>query len=522
MRRVNQTMVVRRGSVRRLRAWWLALCAVVVVAGCGGEPASGGSAETGWPLTLDVPAVLGYAAGRSEGALERGLLELGGWQLTGTDPSRPEVLLLLDATVLGAPLGLALPVTDPAAFEASVAVCRDVVPVGDGRYRLTLPPDHPLRLALLAAQAGPSLGSLADAMRMLDQLAPLSTTLSLSFHEGYALLVPSFEAGLVARRVLSELPLERALSGALVFAIDVERVRDTFHDEIEARLQQARALLTGAQMAGLAGMLASAAAPRGAGPLGGGLPVSGEFLWTLLDMLSLDDVGAVGLQVQGLGLAEDGSPQRSAGQPLEVQLRLRRLRASSFTRVMDSLRPVPVPERGAALAADPGAFRQALVTWCAPLGPLAKGEGPPAERWLARLGELLAPWSGRAELHLDRDASLFALGLEPGQRFDQSGWLRWSDELLDAAGVDPTVGLSGLLGAREVMVVSRDDSLLAFDSESDPDVVDTLAARLFGELLPATGPVLRLAAEDATLDLSVQGLDQLLSLVIPVEGGELR
>lgn len=427
----------------------LGLCLLVQSPACSGESTGPKQGVDQWPVALDLPAVLGYACARSEGQLARGLSLLG-WEAQGLDDSRPEVLLFLDPTVLGAPLAL-LPVLDGARLEASLEASPLAERLNRDRFRITLPSDHPMRAVARLLKSGAGIRSLGDVMQLLQDVSPLSVTLSLHVGDGWVTLAPSFEASYVARQALTVLPLHRAEPGLLAWGLDVERVTDTFHEDLQGLEAQVRGLLSGSQTAGLAGVV-SQLSRRGKGDGDGpfpNLPITGEALWALTQMLSLADVARVGGQLSGLAFEGAGLPSRRPGQALELRTRVERSQPSLATRLLQALRPAPAFADGLSLEADPDAFAAAMVEWVAPLASLVRGEGAPARRWAAELGQLLSPWSGRLQLRLvwpvmdsvvmpgartsRPDGVVVVLGTRNGQRFDGDALMAWFDELREAA-----------------------------------------------------------------------------------------
>jgi hypothetical protein len=506
------TRLPARGERSRGRCTLIALLVALGLAGgCGpdGEP-SGEALPGEWPLTFEVPAILGYAAGLGGGRLESALDSLG-WQARGIDPSRPDVVLLLDPTVLGAPVALVLPVTDGDALVSSLDASEFVEPLGGGRHRVTLPPNHPLRNAVRVLKGGASIRSIGDVMALLDDAGPLTITINVELRDDWALLVPSFEAALVARQVLPLLPLHDVGPGRFAAALDLERIVDTYHEEFTALEQQVSGILTGAQTAGLAGVLAAGMSRSGAeNPL----PVSGEFLWTLWSMFQTEDLVALGAMVEGLpapGIADLPEPDSDA---FALSLRLQRRATAGEPGVMGSYRPALSPTEGLAVEADPAAFRLETTRWFAPLADFVKGEGPPARRWLDNLDELLAPWSGRLALEAVGDGAVLVVSQEPGRSFDGEGWSTWLDTLFDAARADPSIRPAVLLGEGQLTRVPHDDALVYFGGDVDADDLEATIARVLGGEAPVDGPFLRLAGPGIDLSLTADGSELLLEATV--------
>lgn len=498
----------------RSRGHWSLLAllmALGLAVGCGPDgDASGGAPPDQWPLTFEVPAILGYAAGLGGGRLESALDQLG-WQARGIDPSRPDVALLLDPTVLGAPVALVLPVSDGEALVASLDASEFVEPLGDGRHRVTLPPNHPLRNAVRVLKGGASIRSIGDVMSLLDDAGPLSITINVELRDDWALLVPSFEAALVARQVLPLLPLHDVGPGRFAAALDLERIVDTYHEEFTALEQQVSGILTGAQTAGLAGVLAAAMSRSGAeNPL----PVSGDFLWTLWRMFQTESLVALGAVVEGLpapGAADLPDPDSDA---FSLSLRLRRRPSAEGPGVMGSYRPALSPTEGLAMEADAAAFRREATRWLAPLADFVKGEGAPAQRWLDTLDELLAPWSGRLALEALGDGAVLVVSQEPGRSFDGEGWSTWLDTLFDAARADPSIRPAALLGDGRLTRVPHDDALVYFGGDVDADDLEHSVARILSGVPPQDGPFLRVSAPGVDLSISGDGAELLLEAAV--------
>lgn len=501
-----------RGERSRGRcALLVLLVGLGLTVGCGPDgDTSGGVPSDEWPLTFEVPAILGYAAGLGGGRLETALDQFG-WQARGIDPSRPDVVLLLDPTVLGAPVALVLPVSDGEALVSSLDASEFVEPLGDGRHRVTLPPNHPLRNAVRVLKGGASIRSIGDVMALLDDAGPLSLTINVELRDDWALLVPSFEAALVARQVLPLLPLHDVEPGRFAAALDLERIVDTYHEEFTALEQQVSGILTGAQTAGLAGVLAASMSRSGAeNPL----PVSGEFLWTLWSMFHAEELVALGAVVEGLPAPGSGDLSEPDSDAFALSLRLKRRATDQESGVMASYRPALSPSEGIAVEADPVAFRQETIRWFAPLADFVKGEGPPARRWLDTLDELLAPWSGRLALETVGDGAVLVVSQEPGRAFDGEGWSTWLDTLFDAARADPSIRPAALLGQGRLTRVPHDGALVYFGGDVDADELEATIARVLDGVPPVDGPFLRIAAPGIDLSLSGEGGELLLEAAV--------
>lgn len=471
-----------------------------------GPPACGPGAPAppapgGWPLSFDVPAILGYVAHRSGGGVAE-FLAREGWLAEGLDPTRPEVLLLLDPGVLGAPVGLLLPVTDGPALERSLLGSGLVEPLGEGRYRIVVPPDHPARVALRVLQAGPAL-SVASLMDALQDASPISMTVRFTLRDGWAMLLPSFEAEVVARRVLEQLPLGKLSAGALAAAIDIDRVRAAFHELFEAGEQRMLLALggVGAEGAILANLFAE-------GP-GVSLPPP-QVVAALFEMLALGDIDAVGAEWTS---AEGAAPGEQPGAPFSATLRGRRVRSSPLTDLFAALRPAPAPVGGTGLvlAAEGPSFGAALASWCAPLAAAIEGPGPPAERWQAALGGLLAPWSGQVAARWDEGGVVLALGQRPGGRLDPVAWQAWVRDLVSDLGLGDSGADGPDAGEPAPRVLDRDEALLLRFGEPGAGAMEEALASLRATG-PEAGPALRFVGPSVSAGLGVDGLSWALTV----------
>ncbi|MCB9896508.1 MAG: hypothetical protein H6825_00765 [Planctomycetes bacterium] len=439
------------------------LLALLVLAGtlpaCGPDASSAHDGES-WPMSVEAPAVLGYVALRADpGRLAHWLGDQIGWTPAGLSGARPACALMLDASVMGGDTALCLPVDDEDAFRASLEHCDRVEVLSDGHFELHIAPDHPLAMAQRAlrnvGQSGMSPGAILSALQEPQEyVVPIDVV----FHEGFALLVPTYEASVVTRRALDELAgLWRDEPFAVVVNADVQRLAQTFHKEIESFAAQLRNAQLGAGAAGAAAMFAQGR--DGHGAMGGmpELPVSGAFLWELLGALRLDELAALQFRIEGPayaavlssvldGLLADADPTEAAPaaspaapeseRAFGASLRIRWTPGSDWRGLVDALRPAPELE-GAPLvfAVDGERFASALTRFVQPLADYVKGEGPPADRFAQQLGDLLRPWSGLLAVFGDDDGNVVSgLSLREGASFDVDAARAWLKTLADAAG----------------------------------------------------------------------------------------
>jgi len=447
MRRVIPPAPLRRLSRAVLLAAALGAC---------GRDAPAAPAEP-WPLTLRQPGVVGYVTARLPPAESARLFEgLLGGAPQGLDDARPLVLLHLDAQAFGGSYALLLPVADEAAFMDSLARLPGMSSGPRGEYVLEPGIDSGLGQLVMLTSGLRGATSVMDVLAALQDMGPPR----LSFHarvlDGTAVVAPTFEAGSACAEVL------QATGGfagdprrAAVLSFDLERVRTVYAREIAAYEEQLRGLLGGARTAGLAGMFARLghdgdADGASASPLG--LDVNWEVLWALKEMLALGSLDAV--QVQ-LDLPPDGSG--SAG-PLELlerlaavqgaSLRVRLAPGSPLLPLAESLRPAPELDGAAlVLASDGPAFARACAEWLRPLAEVVKGEGPPCDRYVDELAEILGSFGGTLALLPLEDESWCLLADAGAARPDTLTRLgAWLAPLLATARV---ADAAGALTARE-------------------------------------------------------------------------
>ncbi len=445
----------------------------VLLLGCGGESADPDTAQGGWPVGSPVDTVLAYVAGAPDSLRLPTFFENQlGWQPAGLAGERQGVVAFLDSSVMGGPLGLALPVADPDALRDSLAACPGIEFTDDKRFVFTLPADSELINAIRAVRAMTNTGSLTEMMAAIGQPVAASSTWELSFREGQALIVPSFEAAFVVGKLLDELPLDGLESGGLesasaptanpgssvVLSVDMERIRLTYYEEFQQSSRQLQALLSGDPDAGPVGTLGRMLRERGGGggdgPLGE-LPVDGPTVLAMIEMLAVDSIGAFQLQADGWNLAaelfdrgpgattDEGSsfdetatpdPASGLGQ-MGLVYRQRWSEPSALSALLDSLRPVPAQGpsgQRAMLSADPDDFPRALAAWLRPLIEVVHGPGEASAERLDDLAELLSPWDGLLMVGESDGTPLAVATLQPGERLNTSALLAWFRPLLDA------------------------------------------------------------------------------------------
>ena len=525
------------------------MLAPLLLLGCAGETAEPDSAGDGWPVGSPVDTVLAYAAGSPDGLRLAPLFENQlGWRPAGLDGERLAVVVFLDDSVMGGPLGLALPVADPVALRDSLEACPGVQFTDDKRFVLTLPSDSDLINAMRAVRGLMNTGSLTELMAAIGQPVSTASDWQLTFREGQALIVPSFEAAFVMGKLLDELPLESVVSQAgrpdssVVLSVDLERLRLTYYEELEQFTRQLDALLSGDPDAGPVGALGRLISERGGGdsPLGN-LPVDGPTVLALIEMLSVDLIGAFQLQAHGLlsvGQLYDGDVGilPNFGQRRLVY-RQRWTETSALSELLQSLRPVPAQEQSgqrALLSADPDAFPQALAAWLRPLVEVVHGPGEVSDERLDDLTELLSPWDGLLMVGESDGAPLGVATLQSGQRLNTTRLLAWFRPLIaafeggqrsDGAGEgDESAdgerrGDDGASTAIGVLMVeedaelplstwSLDDLLVIGTGEEDPLEVEALldSARSLRALdTPAAGPWLELLIDGGQLSVETVG-----------------
>jgi hypothetical protein len=421
-------------SVRRtLVATGLGLAALLAC----GERAPAPSAEP-WPLVLDEPGVLGYAAARLDAAQQAELFELGlGWVPEGLSADRPLVAVRLDSKTFGGPVGLILPLQDEGAFLASVDECPLLTPLGRDRYQVDVPIDTGLGRLMMFSSAWQA-GSPMSILRALEELGSAGAVLEIRVDGRRALAVPSFEAHGVCRRFMRRTDdFSRAPPAAVVISMDLDRLRIVHAEELRNLDQQLKGLVGGMGVGGMLGGMLAGASPE--------IPMNWEVLWALKDMLDLEHFNAAQIQLDPVGevtRAAAGTRREGAalaGVPmLPLGARVRLDPASRLLPMLQALRAAPELQDGVlVVAADSERFAQAAAEWFRPLGEVVKGRGSPCDRYLAELAGLLGGWGGRAAVvGLDDGGVVTLLSVRPGAVADPAAWREWLDPLLRTARIE--------------------------------------------------------------------------------------
>ena len=452
-------------AFRRLSVLVLLLAAFAAACGESDDPQAPGDP---WPMTVGLPGILGYVALPAEPVdIAYAFDSILGWRPEGLGGDGPLGLILLDQTVFGGELAWVLPLEDEDALRRSLAECELLADLGGDRFEFTIPASHPAVQMLRLAGRMSGAGGPAEMLAALRDNADLTWQMQLAVERDRALLAPSFEGSVVARRMLGEVPglLDPELRGVL--SLDAKRIHLAFQEEIEGVVMQFRSLLLGAQMAGVGMMLTALAGEEGRTP-DLGLPVPGPFLWAVLEMLAVDEVEGVQLSADGFDggallrtvATEIGEgamiPGGSGGQRRAVDqepdpdgaaspfpedevggtLRLRWSATAAPAQLLNTLRPA-LPVRGAvSLGFDPAGFATEFGVWCRPIIELAMGEGAPADRLAQELGSLLQPCSGALLVGVEPGAQALVLPLEVGSDLEVDGLLEVIELLARTAGAD--------------------------------------------------------------------------------------
>jgi hypothetical protein len=480
MRRVTARSDCRRAATAvALVALLLALPALL--GGCAKDERA--APTDPWPLTLDEPGLLAYAAVTlPESVRDDALAKLSGWHPRGLSAGRPLVVVHLDAKTYGGPVALFAPVADADAFHASLRECAALHDLGDGHYRLDPPRNSGLQMLTLlitGAMQGASplamLGSMAD--------TPASFGFELSEEDGQAIFAPSFEAAVACRSVLRSLDgFASAPPHTVVLSLDLARLRTVYAEPLAKAESQLRGVLSGAGTAGALG--AAMMMKRGHGAGGPELPVNWELLWALKDMFALGHVEAAqlaadfppevwklmagepeaedspdnatpdaasrrGHEDEGDEPAGDDEARRDArgtadiekffellGGPVTARVRL--TPASSVAGVLAAAAPTPeIADARFVFAADPKTFAPAVAAWCAPIAEVVKGRGPPAQRYADEFARLLGAWDGLLAVVPAQDGRAMLLaGLAPGRAIEADAWRAWLEPLLATAHIE--------------------------------------------------------------------------------------
>jgi hypothetical protein len=532
--------------IRRLLPFALA----VALGGCGHHAAP--TASEPWPITLQANGVVAYAALRPpKPAFDDACTRLFGFVPDGVDASRPFTVMNLDAKAFGGAYALLLPLRDEAAFRDSLDKAPGLRHGGRGDYVLEVPADSELgRIILLSSSAVAGTGSFMDLVAAIQNAGPQSLAFQCNVEDGWALVAPTFEATSACRDVLRETgSFAGAPPRALVLGVDLDRVRTVYAAELKRMEDQFRALIGGAQAAGLLGMAS--------GMHGGDRPaldfgVKWEFVWAVKAMFDLSSFEGAQVALVQPGEAGDAGEVREADMDgdrdswratlegegarfvrdllaaREGALRLRLAPDVPLAALVAALRPAPEMHDALVFATDGPAFGRAVADWMRPLGELAKGKGAPCDRYLDELASLLAGLGGTIALQVSGESKcLMASGgditLESLQRLRT-----WATPILAAAGVDAAEDSASLTtreltGGRTLLVAAdgspratlgrRGDIAWLCAGESDvPDAALTAFERALAAPPAVDAPCLRLRSEAFEADLRADGRELQLEL----------
>ncbi len=404
---------------------------------CGSsEPEATGES---WPLHVKAPGVLAYLAVSAPAeSVAQAFESTVSWRPAGLSEEASLTILILDKLVFGHEFTLLLPLVDEQAFRDSLTNSAAVREVGEDRWGFSLPSSHPFLQVLNIARRGisgpPSVGEMLAAA---SEPVPAEWETGLVIDQGYAILAPSYEAGVVAKQVLGEVPGLGQDKAPMVLSVHASRIQLAYKEEIEGAVNQARSMLLGVQMAGMGAMLAAMANDGDSGQVGG-LPIPGPAIWSLLEMLSLKDVEGFQLMLdipQGgerlmSALSAVGDGESAAGPGFDdegwadasnMELRTAWADGSALSRVLTATRPARARREATVFAFDPQLFPSAVSEWARPLVELTMGEGEPAERLMARIAELFTPCEGTVVVGLEEGAGALAFAVQPDRELDIDG-----------------------------------------------------------------------------------------------------
>ncbi|MGQ0552484.1 MAG: hypothetical protein ACT4PU_04625 [Planctomycetota bacterium] len=394
---------------------------ILLVLGCGSEAEPTSPVEP-WPLQLSTSGVLGYAYLSSSSPLQAELYEaVFGADPASVEPTQPLVLALLDQSVLGGPLGLAIPIADEDSFLSALHGLPRVTDLDAQRIVLNFAGDSPLGTLLgwlSAREAGQGLlGSLlsggGSAFGGGEEPVSLRLTIVTSLLRDHALLVPTFEAAAVMRDVVAELGAEVVGPPPdCVISLDTARLRVALAAELETAAAQLEALLTGRPGGGLLGTALSGVHGLARMDLG----INGEFLWELALMLDPRQIDALQIQLRGtdvLRLNESGEAIPAGAVSLRWLLDPRAPLAS----VMEALQPLPpTPEGQWLLAFDAAKLAEALPRWLEPLSRAIHGDQRANSEWLLTLAQQLKAAGGLMSIGVNDDGlPTVLLARDPGE-----------------------------------------------------------------------------------------------------------
>jgi hypothetical protein len=519
------------------------LLALLIVACSGSEPddgpSSGVAEDRGWPLGSPVDTVLAYAAGTPDQLGLPGTFEsLVGWRPAGLAQERTAVMGLLDQSVMGGLVGLALPVDDPAALRSSLEQSQSVEFLSDGpdekRFVLTVPAESPLVNFIRAVRAMGNTGSISEMMAAIGQPVSVTSTWELSFRDGLALLVPSFEAAYVMGKLVEQMPVQgEGTEAPMVLSLDRDRLELSYYDEFQESRRQVDALLSGDPEAGPAGMLDKMFSEKaGEDSSGPRLPIDGPTIAALLEMLAVDLLSAVQLQAQGLPnfdalMNEQAEAEGSAA--IQLACKVRWNGSAALTNLLGCFRPpasLGSAEQLGVFSADPDRFPAAFTQWMRPLVEAVHGQGLPADDALTELTQLLSPWGGLLLVTEADGEPLCVATLQPGERLDTQGLLAWFEPILGAldrgkspAGADLREPDDGETWSPATW--SQDDMIVMSSGDEEPMQVEALldqARAMRGSAHPSQGPFLKLLVDGG--QLSVGFTNDVLELELESAGSE--
>ncbi len=311
--------------------------ALVALTACG-QPAEPDPVEP-WPLAFEDPGLLGYVAVQLPEKTLRSLLE----EAFGSAPrglgGGPALLVPMDPTVLGGPLGVMLPLANVELFEASLVLMDGVDEMGSGRMRLTVPPETGLFVAMGMYDiftAPPSALGVLDTMgpglaQIMGGRGPRTIIVETRIEDDRVLIMPSFEALGAAARLPRLVPgLATMEAGEVVLSLDLERSGRAYHGPIEATRQR------------LLGSLHTASALAGGES---GLSIDVEEIEAQLEALALGEIEAIQVTARLPGWIARGESifarQDESSLSLRQQVRVRWVAGGVFAERMESWRPAP-------------------------------------------------------------------------------------------------------------------------------------------------------------------------------------
>jgi hypothetical protein len=524
MLRVTVRFAVRRVCLAAL------IASLIVTAACGSDSVR--VSNEPWPLTLGDPAVLGYIAVQpTEDELSRFMAEAFDWAPDGLDAESPVVIVHFDQRTYGGGFGVLFPLRDEPAFRASLAAAPSLESLGGDRYRLSIPPESMLGtvMAVFWRMQGASPLSALSALR---DAGSSSFPLQVDVRGQHALFAPSLEALGVCNRLLRETSgFVDAPRESLVLSFDLGRMRVGHAEEIRKSEEQLRNLISGVRSGGaLMGMMAMASRESSAPSL----PVNWEMVWALKEMLAVGEMDA--LQLRGARRDLRPAPPRLADkQPTTDDSSLDlfgdwlsnlsiRLAFSVESRMADVLETLSsgagVEGAEFTLRVDPKRFPRAFAEWCRPLAEVVKGEGPPCDRYLDELVDMLSHWSGLLALRVGADDHpMLLLGMSSETAVDNEAITNWLKPLLSTArieGLGDVGRVETMPDGRQVFMNAQGEPTLtvgrsgvvlwiARGGSAPPDTSAVLAveaALAAGE--PDGVPGLRFSSNGIDLELSVR------------------